>query len=129
MKNPRIVPLIILTILAAGFTIGLFVGRNYCGQPMTLSIPEEIRLPSPTPNPISQEQDANSQEVFFPININTASAVELTALPGIGDGLASQIVAYREANGNFSHVEQLMNVPGIGENRLEAVLSLITVGG
>lgn len=61
------------------------------------------------------------------ININTASAAALTALPGIGDVLAQRIVDYREANGPFRTVAELTKVKGIGEKKLEAILDLITV--
>lgn len=61
------------------------------------------------------------------ININTASAAALTALPGIGEVLAQRIVDYREANGPFRTVAELTKVKGIGEKKLEAILDLITV--
>ena len=56
------------------------------------------------------------------VNINTASAEELKALPGVGPSKAAAIVAYREQNGRFKSVEELKNVKGIGEgiyNRLK----------
>lgn len=129
MKNPRISILAMITLLAVFFTLGLFIGRNYSGKPMTVSVPEEFRSPLPSPSPISTDSYPENQDSAFPIDINHASIFELTALPGIGNGLAEQIVAYREANGQFRHAEELLSVPGIGENRLEAILSLITVGG
>ena len=61
------------------------------------------------------------------INLNTASEADLKKLPGIGDGLAAAIVAYREANGPFGEIEELMEVPGIGKGRFAAVEDLITV--
>ena len=64
-----------------------------------------------------------------PVNINTADAAELAALPGIGDVLAQRILDYRRVHGSFSAVEQLTNVEGIGEGKLEAILELITIGG
>jgi competence protein ComEA len=61
------------------------------------------------------------------ININTASAVELDALPGIGPSLAQRIVDYREQNGPFLTIEDIINVPGIGPGNFERFKDQITV--
>ena len=53
------------------------------------------------------------------IDINAASAVELTDLPGIGPVLSQRIIEYREAHGPFASVDELINVSGIGERVLE----------
>lgn len=62
------------------------------------------------------------------IDINAATAEELKLLPGIGDALAKAIVSYREENGAFESLEQLMDVPGIGESRFAAVKDKICLG-
>ncbi len=129
MKNPHISWLTVIAVLFIAFTLGVFVGRNFSGKEMTLSIPDEIKFPPPVAESVSNKITEDSVEVLFPIDINTASVFELTTLPGIGDGLAEQIVDYRENHGKFSHVEELMNVPGIGENRMEGMLGLIIAGG
>lgn len=129
MKNHARSLLCILTVFAVAFTAGVFVGRNYGGAPITLSVPEEIQLPPQFVASAPDEQSRNTSDEFFPIDINNASVMDLTSLPGIGKTLAGEIVAYRQTHGRFSHVEELINVPGIGEGRLEAILSLITVGG
>lgn len=51
------------------------------------------------------------------VNINTATATELTTLPGIGEATAAEIVRDREVNGAFTSVEDLMRVSGIGEKK------------
>ena len=61
------------------------------------------------------------------VNINTATAEQLQTLPGIGQAKAKAIVAYREANGNFSSIEDLRKVPGIKEGVFGQVQSLICV--
>lgn len=61
------------------------------------------------------------------ININTATWEELTALDGIGEALAKRIVEYREQNGAYSSPEELLEVPGIGEKRLQAIRDQIVV--
>ena len=61
------------------------------------------------------------------VNINTATTEQLQTLPGIGQAKAKAIVAYREANGNFSSIEDLRNVPGIKEGVFGQVQSLICV--
>ena len=63
------------------------------------------------------------------IDLNTAQASELEALPGIGASLASAIVTYREDNGPFSTVDDADNVPGIGPKTLDAIRPLVTVSG
>lgn len=65
---------------------------------------------------------------FAKININTATAEELTALPGIGQAKAEAIVKYREANGPFKTVDELGNVKGIGNKILENIKNEISVG-
>jgi len=62
------------------------------------------------------------------ININVASQSELKDLPGIGDVLASRIVDYRRQHGDFSRIEDIRNVSGIGEKRYQAIEDKITVG-
>jgi competence protein ComEA len=61
------------------------------------------------------------------ININTASATDLQMLPGIGAKTAALIVEYRQKNGPFKKVEELMNVRGIGEKNFLKLKPQITV--
>lgn len=62
------------------------------------------------------------------VNINTATAEELKALPGVGSSKAAAIVAYREQNGSFKSVDDLKNVKGIGEGILAKLREEATVG-
>jgi competence protein ComEA len=61
------------------------------------------------------------------ININTATAEQLTELQGIGASHAAGIIAYRQKNGPFQRPEDLMNVPRIGKKTFEKNKALITV--
>ena len=61
------------------------------------------------------------------ININTASEDILCSLPGIGSSKAKAIVKYREDNGPFTDISQIMNVSGIGENLYNNIKDLICV--
>ena len=128
MKKPRLSILVAVTLLFAVFTLGFFLGRNGSHGSVKLSVPAAMQtLPPQTtcPEPTTPEAVA----VTFPIDINRADAEQLTALPGIGEVLAGRIVAYREENGSFLSTQELQNVEGIGEKRLDAILDLITVGG
>ena len=62
------------------------------------------------------------------VNLNTASAAELDALPGIGAATAQKIIDDRETNGPFARPEDLMRVPGIGESKFDALKDLVTTG-
>ena len=79
-------------------------------------------LAAPTP-----AAGAGAEEKIVKININTAGAEELAALPGIGPSYAKRIVDYREKNGPFKRVEDLLNVQGIGDKTLEKIREKVTV--
>ena len=64
-----------------------------------------------------------------PVNLNAASVTQLRTLPGVGASTAQRIVDYRQKNGGFKKIEELMNVKGIGEKSFLKLKALITVGG
>jgi competence protein ComEA len=76
--------------------------------------------------PPGGDVDSRSGTVSL-VNINAASAVELEALPGIGPTYAQRIVDYRQANGPFAAVEEIMEVKGIGPGTFAKLEGLITV--
>ena len=62
------------------------------------------------------------------VNINMASATEIATLPGIGPKTAARIVEYRQKNGPFKKIEELMNVRGIGEKNFLKLKPQLAVG-
>jgi competence protein ComEA len=112
---------------------GVMCGLGAAGLVLLLSTPRRgqpiILVPAATAEAVGEvisptERATADQRV----NINTATAFELEKLPGIGPTLAQNIVRYREANGPFETLEELMNVPDIGPLTFEAIQFLITLG-
>lgn len=68
--------------------------------------------------------DTTNQTV---VNINKADETELQSLNGIGESLATSIVQYRKENGKFERIEDLKNVPGIGDSKFENIKEYIKV--
>lgn len=69
----------------------------------------------------------SSNTTIRQININTADASDLERLPGIGPSLAGKIVEFRQLNGPFETVEQLLEISGIGPSKLEEIKDYIVV--
>jgi len=61
------------------------------------------------------------------VNLNTADAAALDTLPGVGPATAAKILAWRERHGRFESIEDLLDVGGIGEAKLDALRDLVTV--
>ena len=129
MRKPNLPILLVITLLFGAFTLGFFLGKNQNRNAITVSVPTKF-LTEPTVQKVKNaEPTEQTSTVSFPISINQAGKEEFMALPGIGEILAERILDFREEYGNFSSVEELLNVEGIGKKRLEEILDLITVGG
>lgn len=70
---------------------------------------------------------AGSQAATSPLNLNAATVTQLESLPGIGARTAERIIEYRQKNGGFKKIEELMNVRGVGEKSFLKLKPLITV--
>lgn len=78
-------------------------------------------------DPGTNETNNNSDNSGGLININTADKESLKTLPGIGDGIAGRIIEYREKNGSFRNIEDIMNVTGIKDKLFSKFKDRITV--
>ena len=133
--NPEKILIIIALALFAGI---IFYNAFYIPSP---TIPTVIYLDK-DPDESSQDntksidensdsQSSNSSDssskISGKININTATASELDELPGVGEAIAKKIIEYREYNGNFSSIEEIKNVSGIGDSKFEKMKDYICV--
>lgn len=92
---------------------------------------EHIHVPEPGEAPVGSGASGGDQtgagDGSGLVNINSAGAEQLQALPGIGPKLAEAIVQWREAHGAFSAIDDLLDVPGIGSGKLEQLREFATV--
>ena len=71
---------------------------------------------------------AAAGEKVTKVDLNTASIEELVELPRIGPKVAARVIKYREQNGGFQDVDELLHVRGIGEKTMDKLRDLVTVG-
>lgn len=95
-------------------------------EPSTVVIKEQKDDPEQNANSTDSELEPVAAEVVpDSVNINTADREELQKLPGIGPAYADRIVEWRDENGLFTSPDQLLEIRGIGERRLEKMLPYI----
>ncbi|MDR0325172.1 MAG: helix-hairpin-helix domain-containing protein [Oscillospiraceae bacterium] len=109
MQKKIVLPCAIATALLIGFLVGHSVLETVPSDGFVIAGERETEIVTAVYN----DSDLGR------IDINTASAVELTDLPGIGPALSQRIIEYREEHGPFADVDGLINVKGIGEKVLE----------
>lgn len=116
----------VVAALTAGFV--LFTGgwlwsqnRAHGDYQVTVLERREESMSSSSSQQTQEEERPDSLLPGEKINLNTADELELQRLPGIGEKRAADIIAYREANGPFESVEELDEVPGIGQGILDGL--------
>jgi len=87
---------------------------------------EQIRVPARGQAVAAPPPGTPAAPAAGPLDLNTATAEQLDALPGVGEVTAGRIVAYRTAH-PFTSVDELLEVPGIGQRRFEQLKDLVTV--
>jgi len=102
---------------AGGLTVEAFDASVNLAR--VLSDGEQVRV-------LSVDQIADSEQSSI-ISLNQASTRQLEALPGVGSALAGRIVEWRERNGSFSTIEQLLEVSGIGPKMFENLREFVTL--
>ena len=103
--------LVILILAGAGFWgVRRFAPAVFLGKPDLIAVPNDE-------HPQNRAQPTRNKPAL--LNINTASTEELQTLPNIGEATAQRIVDYRTQHGNFTSVDAIQNVKGIGAKTLE----------
>ena len=85
--------------------------------------PQRRRHKKASPKPAATAASPSAS----PVNLNTATQTQLETLPGVGAKAAQRIIEYRQKNGGFKKIEDLMNVKGVGEKSFLKLKPLITV--
>ena len=117
----------ILIAIACLFCAGILLYQVFFQGPVIYQKSGEDRPESSVFSSSEPEPSASSDTAVTLINLNTATAEELDTLPGIGPARAQAIITYREEQGEFSTIEQVMEVDGIGEGIFEQIREFITV--
>ena len=97
------------------------------GMKITTDIKKTAEQQSSTEVATMQEKVVTDLHVDLQVNINSDDISELCQLPGIGQSKANAIIDYRKENGNFTSVEELINVSGIGQKTLDNIRSYIYI--
>ena len=127
LKKPETVTILITAVFVV-FTLGFLAGR---GTSRVVTVEPQHKVMADTVSLVGQAPSAApSTGVVINsdggrININTASAAEIADLPGIGETLADRVIKYREENGDFADIEDIMDVSGIGEGKFAAIKDYI----
>ena len=86
-----------------------------------------VAVPAAQKPSTSRARSTATVPASAPVNLNTATQAQLESLPGIGPSAAQRILEYRQKNGSFKKIEDLMNVKGIGEKSFLKLKPLVSI--
>ncbi len=120
---------IVISLALVMFTIGFFAGRGSVDDMISVEtqVADVSKDAALTADADDGEEDENVLSPGEKINLNTATEEELAALPGIGEVLAERILQYREKNGEFETISEVMNVSGIGDKKFNAIKDSVII--
>lgn len=107
--------------------LGVFAGRAWALHGGVMLRTEAGSVPELGTLAAAPAAPETAETMNSALDLNTATAAELSELPGIGDTLAQRIVDYRTENGSFQSVDELLAVKGIGQATLERLRAYIKV--
>ena len=113
--------------LAALLTDGQQLNIPYLEGQAPAEESTSLELPGSSANNEISTPESSSSTNGELININTATLEELDSLPGIGPTIAQRIIDYRNENGPFSTIEEIMDVSGVGPATFDEIENMITV--
>lgn len=116
--------IIIAVCIVAALLVGVFISNSILLKSTVI-----IKTENTEKQPLKPVIATPSQktETGTKVNINQADAKELCGLPGIGEVLAVRIIEYRQRNGDFKSIEEIMAVNGIGSQKFDAIREHIKV--
>ena len=113
--------LVILILVGTGFWgVRRYAPTLFLGKPDLIAVPNTERSQGSTPKSFVSDKP----EV---LNINTAAAEELQTLPNIGEKMARRIIDHRTQHGDFSSVDALQDVKGIGPKTIEKLRPFVDI--
>jgi len=110
--------LLLICALSLSLVVGIFIGRNLND--------DYAKLPQNDDTGVVKVLEAEND---YRLDINIATKAQLMELPGIGETIADRILTYRTQYGQFRATEDLMNIEGIGDKKLQQIEAYIKVGG
>ena len=116
-ERERLAGAVLVVTVAAGILTGI-LGRERAGSP----------LPETAEN-VAADSSSRSRHGYTRLDINTATPEELMALPSIGPAKAGAIADWRDRNGPFRRVEDLVAIKGIGNKTVALIREYVCVGG
>lgn len=123
---------LMITVLVLMAMTFYFLGSRSAAEPVRVIVRETV-VNEPEEQESGEEavqtaQTETEEKNVYPIDVNTAMVEELMLLPGIGEERAKAIVRHRVKNGPFTSVEELSDVEGIGAGILERIIDQVTIG-